>query len=212
MDLPSHPMQWLMPSRKGPHRLEGSQNELQLTPNRRKAQLQQHNPWHPLRWCSHKEIGHTVKLLFPPNLQSCVETQPLKITLWKAQNLKRGTSSLWHHQVKNHDHRSLHGKTMRSQQAHGAWRHLLDTKLPVWAAVSHRLHLPGCPSPGPRPVPQPQFQTWRHHKLVPSRHNEHYHVDVTIGKHNYVYFELKKITCIPKLKPRAILPIYPEKR
>lgn len=70
--------------------------------------------------------------------------------------------------------------------------HLLDPTLPVWAAVSHRLHLPGCPSPGPRSVPEPQFQTWRHHSVAPSRQKEHCHVDVTIGKNNYLYSELKK--------------------
>lgn len=117
------------PAGRGRAQPEGSLKELQLTPTRRKAQLQQLNPWLPLRWCSHTEIGYTVKLLFPSNLQPCVETQILKITLWNAQNIKQGTSSLRHHQMKNHDHRLLHWKTRRSQQAHGTWRHLLDPKL-----------------------------------------------------------------------------------
>lgn len=118
---PASPGSGSCPSWKRLHTARPSLKELQLTPTRRKAQLQQHNPWFPLRWRSHTEIGKiTVKLLFPPNLQPCVETQALKITVWNAQNPTQGTSSPWHHQMKNHDPRLLHWKTTRSQQAHSA--------------------------------------------------------------------------------------------
>lgn len=174
----------LCPSRKRPCTATRQPEGAELTPTSRKAQLQQHNPWLPLRSHSHKEIGYTVELLFLPNLQPYVETWTAKITLWNAQNLKRGTSSLQHHQMKNPTTGCSTGRQEETSKHTEPGGTSLTWSSPVWAPVSHELHLPGCLSPGPRPAPEPQFQTWRHHSLVPSRQNEHCHVDVTIGKHN----------------------------
>lgn len=135
----------LCPSRKRPCTATRQPEGAELTPTSRKAQLQQHNPWLPLRSHSHKEIGYTVELLFLPNLQPYVETWTAKITLWNAQNLKRDTSSLQHHQMKNPTPGCSTGRW--NQQAHGAWRHLPDLKLPCvspcqpWAP-SARLSVP----------------------------------------------------------------------